>query len=111
MESITDYGDSTFLDHLHRLNLTPTPRGEKRRSRTQVTEQVVKKARLDVSAQQQQQQQQSSISASAAGCIQICEVDSTGRFVQIKNMSNTVRTISFVSCLLCVPIKTTFLSP
>lgn len=68
-----------------RLNLTPTPRGEKRRSRTQTTEQVVKKPRLDTSSQQTQQQ-----SVSSTGCIQICEVDPQGRYVQIKNMSKSV---------------------
>ncbi len=73
-----------------RLNLTPTPRGEKRRSRTQATEPVPKKQRIDTPVPTPMQQEKASVSSSAAGCIQICDVDAAGRYVQIKNMSDSV---------------------
>lgn len=37
------------------------------------------------------QEEQSITSSSAAGFIQICDVDPAGKFVQIKNMSSQVR--------------------
>lgn len=81
---------SAMLSLVPRLNLTPTPRREKRRSQ-HTSEQAIKKPRFDTPIQQQQQtSSSSSVSSSSAGCIQICEVDSTGRFVQIKNMSTAV---------------------
>ena len=51
---------------------------------------MVKKARMDTVTTQQPSQSSNSVSSSAAGCIQICEVDAQGRFVQIKNMSKSV---------------------
>lgn len=78
----------------NRLNLTPTPRREKRTRSTDTSTQGVKKPRVDPSiSQQKQSQPDSTISSSAAGCIQICDVDPAGRFVQIKNMSGSAESI------------------
>lgn len=71
----------------NRLNLTPTPRREKRKSRP-TSEPAVKKPRFDTPVQKQ-----STVTSSAAGCIQLCEVDPAGRFVQIKNMSTAAESI------------------
>lgn len=70
---------------LDRLNLTPTPREKRTRSRTQMTTERTKRPRLDPELSQK-----STVSTTAAGYIQISDVDPSGNFVQIKNMSNQV---------------------
>ena len=85
-----------------RLNLTPTPREKRTRSRTQTSsEQVTKKPRLDP---QPTETKQSAISASAAGCLQICDVDPSGRFVKINNLSSEVCTVA-VNKTLTLPFR------
>ena len=60
-----------------RLNLTPTPREKRTRSRTQqATERDL--------ASKRQRLEESSVSSHAAGFIQISNVDPDGKFVQIK---------------------------
>ena len=66
-----------------RVNLTPTPREKRTRSRTQ-------QATERDSASKRQCLEESSVSSHAAGFIQISDVDPDGKFVQIKNMSNQV---------------------
>ena len=73
-----------------RLNLTPTPREKRHRSRTQTSEPKTKKMRMEASVTQQ-----ANVASSAAGFIQISDVDPTGKYVQIKNMSNQV-------CVVCL---------
>ena len=92
------YSPKVFLLML-RLNLTPTPREKRTRSRTQTVESVSKKPRLDTSVTQK-----SSVSSSASGCIQIIDVDSAGRYIQIKNESDSVSydyvcLLAFLVCL------------
>ena len=71
-----------------RLHITVTPPREKRRSlRVPMSEPVPKRPRLH----QQQQGEQSFTTTSSAGFIQICDVDPSGKFVRIKNMSAQVR--------------------
>ena len=68
-----------------RLKLTPTPREKRTRSRTQASQPKSKRARLEAEIAQQ-----SSVASTAAGYIQICDVDPSGKYVQIKNMSDQV---------------------
>lgn len=68
-----------------RLKLTPTPREKRTRSRTQASEPKSKRARLEAEISQQ-----SNVASTAAGYIQICDVDPSGKYVQIKNMSDQV---------------------
>ena len=69
-----------------RLNLTPTPREKRTRSRTQ-------QATERDSASKRQRLEESSVSSHAAGFIQISDVDPDGKFVQVKNMSNQVSVV------------------
>ena len=71
-----------------RLKLTPTPREKRTRSRTQASEPKSKRARLEAEISQQ-----SNVASTAAGYIQICDVDPTGKYVQIKNMSDQVESL------------------
>ena len=75
----------TFTPPADRLNITPTPPREKRRHVVPMSEPLPKRARLH-------HEEQSVTSASAAGFIQISDVEPTGKFVQIKNMSSQVGT-------------------
>ena len=97
-----------------RLKLSPTPR-KRERTTTLKEDSSAKRTRLGGSPgsstkhhQQQQQQKMSSsssfvstekdssssrVSSSAAGCIQIADVDPEGRFMVIKNLSNAVSEI------------------
>ena len=100
------------------MNLTPTPR---KRRKTQLSEQPVKKTRVDTpvpapvpsravptrampsktvpskmvpSKTSSTNSKISSSSSSAAGCVQIFDVDPDGRFVIIKNLSTSVSLIA-----------------
>ena len=72
--------------------MTPTPREKRTRTRTQHTttsEPAPKKPRYDTTT--------TSVSTSASGCIHITKVDPSGRYVEIKNMSNEVMCFFFFS--------------
>ena len=75
-----------------RLNITVTPPREKRtRQRMPMSEPVPKRARLHPHQHQSQQQEEQSItSTSSAGYIQVVDVEPSGRFIKIKNMSTQV---------------------
>jgi hypothetical protein len=74
-------------DLLSRLNITVTPPREKRRSqRVPMSEPVPKRPRLH-------QEDQSFTTTSSAGFIQICDVDPSGKFVRIKNMSSQIESL------------------
>jgi hypothetical protein len=87
---------ATYQALLHeeetRLHITVTPPREKRRSlRVPMSEPVPKRPRLH--QQQQQQEEQSFTTTSSAGFIQICDVDPSGKFVRIKNMSLQIESL------------------
>lgn len=65
--------------------MTPTPREKRTRTYTKTGSSASKKPRLDTSLTQK-----STVSSSASGCVQIIEVDSAGRYVMIKNESDSV---------------------
>ena len=73
-----------------RLNLTPTPPREKRpRTRFQPSvEKEPKRLRLDPDLTPVQQS-----NSTATGFIQICDVDPSGNYVQIKNMSEQIESL------------------
>lgn len=81
---------ATYRALLHeeetRLNITPT-REKRTRQRVPMSEPVPKRARLH------QQEGQSTTSSSAAGFIQICDVEPKGRFIQIKNLSTQIQSL------------------
>lgn len=68
-----------YID-LFRLNLSSTPSREKRTRDRDGAGPRTKKQKKQVAAS----------SSSAAGFIQICDVDPDGRYIQIKNMSDKV---------------------
>ena len=71
---------------LYRLSLTPTPREKRTRSHTQQS--ASKRVRLDTSLTQSQQE--TSSSSDATGDIRITKVDTEGRYIEIKNVSDNV---------------------
>lgn len=90
---ILSLSSGLILSFSYRLNLTPTPREKRTRTRTQTDgESVSKKIRLDTPTSTQKK---SSVSSTAAGFIQITDVDADGRYIQIKNMSDEVNAIIF----------------
>ena len=86
-------GTSVFITYVFRLHLTPTPREKRTRTRTQqvtTSEPASKKPRYDTTTT-------TAVSTSASGCMHITKVDPNGGYVELKNMSNEVSYIRYLS--------------